>query len=209
MIYISFDIGVKNLALCILQYHNNVLSIIDWRIISLADSKKQIKGIDTISEVLFLELDNIVGSLEENGITMIDKVIIENQPSNLNGIMKTIQLLIFSYFSLLKHWDQKVSEVILINASHKLQNHTYVPSSKNITGHVTKQEKYKLNKTDGIEICKYYIRDCKELQQIFNANKKKDDLADTCIQTISYLRKQGHDIENIVLDAVNLISTCT
>ena len=200
MICISFDIGVKNLALCILRHQDEVLSILDWRIISLAESKKQVKGIDTISEILYLELDNIVGSLEEIGIKQIDKVIIENQPSNLNGIMKTIQLLIFSYFNLLKHWDKTVTDVILINASHKLQNHTYVPASKSITGKIDRREKYKLNKSDSIEICRHYIRDSKELLEIFNANKKKDDLADTCIQTVSYLRKTGNNIEDIVID---------
>lgn len=200
MIYISFDIGVKNLALCILRYENDILSIIDWRIISLADSKKQVKGINGISETLFLELDNIIGSLEEINIKFIDKVIIENQPSNLNGIMKTIQLLIYSYFELLKHWEERVDEVILINASHKLQNHTFIPSSKSITEKISKREKYKLNKSDSIEVCRHYIKDSKELQEIFNANKKKDDLADTCIQTISYLRKLGNNIENVIID---------
>lgn len=200
MIYISFDIGIKNLALCILKHENEVLSILDWRVISLAESKKQVKGIDSISDVLYLELDNIVGSLEQIGYKYIDRVIIENQPSNLNGIMKTIQLLIFSYFNLLKHWDKSVGEVILINATHKLQNHTFIPSSKSITEKIGKREKYKLNKSDSIEICRYYIRDNKELQELFNSNKKKDDLADTCIQTISYLRKAGNNIENIVKD---------
>ncbi len=207
MIYISFDIGVKNLALCILKYENDKLSIIDWRIISLAESKKQVKGIDIISEILYLELDNIIGSLEELNIKHIHKVIIENQPSNLNGIMKTIQLLIFSYFNLLKHWESRVDEVILINASHKLQNHSYIPSSKAIiTNKIDKREKYKLNKADSVEVCKYYIRDSKELQEIFNSNKKKDDLADTCIQTISYLRKAGNNIENITIDDTHLFN---
>lgn len=201
MIYISFDIGIKNLALCILEYDDDVLSILDWRIICLSDSKKSIKGANRISEILYLELDNIIGSLEEIGIHHIDKVIIENQPSNLNGIMKTIQMLIFAYFSLLKHWDQKVDEVILINAVHKLQNHAYTPSSKSITdshNSINKREKYKLNKTDSIEICRHYIQNCTELQDIFNSNKKKDDLADTCIQVVSYLRKSGHDIQAII-----------
>lgn len=206
MIYVSFDIGVKNLALCILNYQNDILSILDWRIISLAESKKQVKGVNSIAEILYLELDNIIGSLEQIDIKFIDKVIIENQPSNLNGIMKTIQLLIFSYFNLLKHWESRVDEVILINASHKLQNHSFIPSSKNITEKIGKREKYKLNKSDSIEVCRHYIKDCKELQEIFNSNKKKDDLADTCIQTISYLRKTGHNIENIVID--NKFITC-
>lgn len=106
MIYISFDIGVKNLASCVLRYEHEQMSIIDWGIIVLAESKKQIKGVDTLSNSLFAELDLIVGNLESISIKDIDYVMIENQPSNLNGIMKTIQYLIFSYFKLLKHWDQ-------------------------------------------------------------------------------------------------------
>ena len=48
MIYISFDIGVKNLALCILRKTDKI-EVLDWRIIALADSKKELKGIDDIS----------------------------------------------------------------------------------------------------------------------------------------------------------------
>jgi hypothetical protein len=207
MIYISFDIGVKNLALCILRHNGNNLSIIDWRIITLADSKKQIKGIDKISEILYYELDNIIGTLQGINENHIHAVIIENQPSNLNGIMKTIQMLIYSYFNLLKHWDKTVSEVILINAIHKLQNHSYTPSSKQETTatKITKQDKYKLNKADSIEICKHYIKDDTDLQPYFNSHKKKDDLSDTCIQTISYLIKQGHDINSVHIDEKHLL----
>ena len=39
-------------------------------------------------------MDIIVGFLKEANINMIDYVLIENQPSNLNGIMKTINYLV-------------------------------------------------------------------------------------------------------------------
>lgn len=196
MIYISFDIGVKNLAMCVLRNTQDSIEIIDWDIITLADKKKQIKSVNSVAEVLFYELDNIVGKLDGIGIKYVDKVIIENQPSNLNGIMKTIQHLIFSYFDLLRHWDKIVGEVILINPTHKLQNHTFVPSSKAVAATATntdkktaKRDKYKHNKLDSIEICKYYIRNDSSLQTFFATHKKKDDLADTCLQTVSYIRK--------------------
>jgi len=212
MIYVSFDIGVKNLALCILRHQDDKVTIVDWRIIALSESKKAFKGMDLISDVVYAELDNIVGSLQELGIEFIDRVIIENQPSNLNGIMKTIQMMIFGYFSLLKHWDQKVGEVILINAVYKLQNHSYVPSSKaDVIAKAGKPEKtnrrdkYKMNKQDSIEICKYYIKDDENLAKLFGSHKKKDDLADTCLQTVSYIRKHGSDVEAVVLDEKNLL----
>jgi hypothetical protein len=202
MIYISFDIGVKNLALCILKQTNNTITIIDWNIITLAENKKQIKGVNKISEVLYYELDNIIGKLQDIDIKYIDKVIIENQPSNLNGIMKTIQFLIYGYFDLLRHWDKVVGEVILINPSLKLQNHTYTPQTF-ANSSTDRREKYKLNKQQSIEICKQYIADDHDLINIFMNHKKKDDLADTCLQTISYIRKNGTDITSIQLDTIH------
>jgi hypothetical protein len=198
MIYISFDIGVKNLAYCILKEKDETINIIDWGIITLAESKKQIKGVDKLSSVLFLELDNLIGKLETLEITYIDYVVIENQPSNLNGIMKTIQYLIYSYFKLLEHWDQKVKEVILINPSLKLQFHEYKPSSSLIVGKLTKQEKYKYNKSDSIEICQNYIKNDEKLHSFFQSYKKKDDLADTCLQVISFILKNQRKVTNVV-----------
>lgn len=210
MIYISFDIGVKNLALCILNHTDDTLSIIDWDVICLADSKKQLKGINNIAEVLFYELDNIIGKLQDIDIQYIDRVIIENQPSNLNGVMKTIQYLIFSYFDLLRHWDKVVGEVILINPSLKLQHHTYVPASKQNSSNekLARRDKYKQNKTDSIEICTYYIRDDERLKTFFSSHKKKDDLSDTCLQTVSYIKKfekSGSKIEKIVSDLKSIV----
>jgi hypothetical protein len=196
MLYISFDIGVKNLALCILNQTDSLIRVIDWRVITLAEKKKDINGLNTISENLFNELDNIVGSIEELKYEKIDYVLIENQPSNLNGIMKSIQLLIFSYFMLLKHWDKVNMNVLLINASLKLQYHTFKPEplikfDSQRTKKELKRDKYRNNKNDGIEITKYYIKDNKILYDYFTKHKKKDDLADTLLQTVSYIKKNN------------------
>lgn len=211
MIYISFDIGIKNLALCILSCNNNIIDIIDWRVITLADKKKSVSGLTLISEILFYELDNIIGSIQELKYDTIDFVLIENQPSNLNGIMKSIQLLIYSYFSLLKHWDKFVSNVILINASLKLQFHDYKPSEFIIDNSKTKKQqkadKYRKNKNDSIEITKFYIKDNNLLNDFFSKHKKKDDLADTLLQTISYIKKNNNEliINNVNISENNLI----
>ena len=205
MIYISFDIGIKNLALCILEYNNNEISIIDWRVITLFDKKKDVNGINSLSDILFLELDNIIGLLKELNHDYIDYVLIENQPSNLNGIMKTVQLLIFSYFSLLNHWDKIVDNVLLINASLKLQNHNYNPDipikiDNTKTKKQQKNDKYRINKYLGIEITKYYIKNNTFLNEYFIKYKKKDDLADTLLQTVSYIKKKF----NVTIESVSL-----
>jgi len=193
MIYVSFDIGVKNLAVCIIK-KTDTLEILDWRIIALASSKKEIKGIEDISERIYIEMDNIIGGLKNMGINMIEYVLIENQPSNLNGIMKTIQHIIYGYFSLIKYWDKEVGSVILVNASLKTKNHKYIinieskdkDEVKNKKGF--RRDKYKINKMLSIELCCEYISDDENLKKIFNENKKKDDLSDACLQAVSYIR---------------------
>jgi hypothetical protein len=205
MIYISFDIGVKNLAVCIIKKDDEtrMLEIIDWRIIVLADSKKEIKGIEDISERIYMAMDNIMGDLKNKDINVIDYVLIENQPSNLNGIMKTIQHIIYGYFSLIKFWDKDINNVLLINASLKTKNHKYVinieggkqEDPKNKKGF--RRDKYKNNKLLSIELCKEYISEDENLKKLFNENKKKDDLSDACLQAISYIRSTTkEDITN-------------
>jgi hypothetical protein len=205
MIYVSFDIGVKNLAVCIIR-RTEILEILDWRIIALASSKKEIKGIDDISERIYIEMDNIIGGLKNMDINMIDYVLIENQPSNLNGIMKTIQHIIYGYFSLIKYWDKEVGNVVLVNASLKTKNHTYVinmeANAAKTAGEVRnkkgfRRDKYKNNKMLSIELCREYISEDEELQKIFGENKKKDDLSDACLQAVSYIRSnEKGDITN-------------
>jgi hypothetical protein len=204
MIYISFDIGIKNLALCILKKTDEEISILDWRIISLADKKKDIKGIDDIAERIYMELDNIIGYLKEREINEIDYVLIENQPSNLNGMMKTIQYIIYCYFSLLKYWDKIIGNVVFVNASLKTKTHEYKPDiqikmdeiqkTKNSKGF--RRDKYKMNKQTSIEICKNYIKDDSYLCEIFDNNKKKDDLCDACLQAVAYIRHNDPDSVN-------------
>lgn len=206
MIYISFDIGVKNLALCILKKTDKI-EIIDWRIITLADTKKEFKCIEDICLRIYNEMDIIIGFLKENDINIINYVLIENQPSNLNGIMKTIQHIIYNYYSLLKHWDGIVENVILVNASLKLKTHDFLPiidkdiddkkNSKNF-----KRSKYILNKKLSIEICENYIKNNQRLLDIFSKNKKKDDLSDSCLQAVSYIRA---NIKNEPLEKYNCL----
>ena len=207
MIYISFDIGIKNLALCILKKTDKI-EVLDWRIIAIAESKKELKGIDDISERVYNEMDIIVGFLKEANINMIDYVLIENQPSNLNGIMKTIQHIIYNYFNLIKHWDKDVDNVVLVNASLKSRTHEYVPDitydesegKKNAKNF--RRSKYVYNKKLSIDICQNYIKDNERLKDIFVNNKKKDDLSDACLQAVSYIRT---NIKNESLDNYNVL----
>ena len=113
--------------------------------------------------------------------------------------MKTIQHIIYGYFSLIKYWDKEVGSVVLVNASLKTKNHKYIiniepkdkPDAKNKKGF--RRDKYKNNKMLSIELCREYISDNEQLKKRFNENKKKDDLSDACLQAISYIRSNTKD----------------
>jgi hypothetical protein len=67
-------------------------------------------------------------------------------------------------------------------------------TAKNIKGF--RNDKYKMNKQTSIEICKNYIKDDETLCDIFDNNKKKDDLCDACLQAVAYIRTNTNEDKN-------------
>jgi hypothetical protein len=51
-----------------------------------------------------------------------------------------------------------------------------------------------MNKQTSIEICRNYIKDDKDLCEIFDNNKKKDDLCDACLQAVAFIRSHTVDM---------------
>jgi hypothetical protein len=92
-----------------------------------------------------------------------------------------------------------------VNAGLKTKTHDFKPeiqvkmdetpkSAKNVKGF--RRDKYKMNKQTSIEICRNYIKDDVALCDIFDNNKKKDDLCDACLQAVAYIRTNTKDIGN-------------
>lgn len=197
---ISFDIGIKNLACCVLKVgdkSNDTAKILMWHIIALAAVKEKIPNVQELSLRLFNELDDIVALLEEKGHSVIDTVLVENQPSKLNGAMKTIQMMIYSYFQLRRHWEGRVSTVHMISAAGKLKDHSYVIDENGVdkTG-------YDLNKWKAIKLAELYIKNDTGLQGIFNSYNKKDDMSDSMLQAIAWLRKSKYMIEHCAYESI-------
>lgn len=191
---ISFDIGIKNLAVCILlaTKGNDTAKILVWKIISLAEKKEKIPNLNELSGRLFSELDEITTSI---GIDHeIDTVLLENQPSRLNGTMKSIQIMIYSYFQMRRHWEGIVKNVHMVSASQKLLNHPYeIPSELLET--MKNKKSYEITKWKSIQITKRYIENNEELKKIFESYKKCDDMGDSCLQCISWLNKKDFGIK--------------
>ena len=221
MIIVSFDIGIKNLAYCILcKNSDNTYNIIEWNIINIScdelcthisskdiccdksatycidgnnfctphsklkynrnKSKKKIKSNNTIYNVgrnLIYKLDNIFQSKH------YDEVIIENQPSLKNPTMKSIQMIVYTYF--LINSNVKVE---MVNARNKLKVYKgpviLTPYTDN------KKNKYKNNKYLAIKYCSFMIKDQnKKYINLYEDSKKKDDLADCYLQAIYWINK--------------------
>ena len=175
---LSIDVGIKNLSFCIFEILEEKINIIDWKNIDISSGFDIKKQRNELLENIPKELDKV------DNVLAVDDIIIENQPCLKNPIMKTIQIIIYSYF-LIKglHSDSSsISKILFYSANNKL---------KFYDGPEIKCElstKYARSKFLGKVYTKYYLKDNKERLEFFNSNKKKDDLADCFLQGLSYIK---------------------
>lgn len=218
---LSWDIGINNLAFCLLEYNceykkNKIENIAndaiihEWMIIDLTNSKKNVP-IDKIAITLYNKLDKLFINYEAisnilrehiqyqdinniicnylTSIMRVDKVLIENQPCLKNPKMKSIQILLYSYFILRglvdkEKNDSKINEIVFVSASGKLK---YCKDAEIDKRYSHLKSKYTKRKKMAIDYCKKYISDNK--LNYFNTHKKKDDLADSYLQALQYFYK--------------------
>jgi len=150
------------------------------------EARKTKPAQDVLMEALFEHLDELVEELDKRNLI----VLIENQPSRINGGMKTIQVWIQTYFALRRHWGESVLSVHLVSPSQKLVGHTHATTGAQGTG-------YKFNKTAAIVLTRAYFAESADSKWFaeFNACKKKDDLADALLHAVAWMRRQGVMVE--------------
>ena len=195
MIILSFDIGVKNLAYCLFYFkseHTPInlkdaeLEIIEWDVIDLNEffsTKKP--SFNERTNVLLIKIHELFSLIE------IDYVLIENQPVLKNPIMKSIQMIIYTYFKHLQLNESKlIKDTLIINASNKIRFALNVLSKEFKEDiEISKDKKsYKDNKQLAITYIKKVLNYKNLLNQLefFNSYSKKDDLADTLLQGLYY-----------------------
>lgn len=172
---LSFDIGIKNLSYCIIDEN---YTIYDWKIIDLC-------GELDIKKDKYKIFENIPIILNKyNLIDDIEIVLLENQPCLKNPTMKTIQIIIYTYFVINGLHNEKslINKILFISAKNKLSFY----NGPNIECKL--KNKYGKTKFLGKEYTKYYLNlnnDMKNLE-FFNQFKKKDDLSDCFLQGMSY-----------------------
>ena len=126
---------------------------------------------------------------EKDNFLNVDLVVIENQPALKNPTMKSIQMILYSYFLIngVTNKDSNIDSIRMINARNKLKAYTGTTIECDI------KDKYKKTKFLGIEYCKQMIDESKQDKQwlkLFSSSKKKDDLADAYLQGIYVLKSK-------------------
>ena len=270
--YLAFDVGIKNLSYCLIDYNKSATSdaekykIIDWNIINLINSvepekkkcayckinavyykldnkcltictkhSKEYKSDELLKitkkivcskpkckkDARFFDKDNnyacgIHSKKMENKTEIFQQkatsipliqlsrsifrelnkyphfldavdIIIENQPVLKNPTMKSIQMVLYSYFISKETNGKKFNNMVLISASNKLKVYNG-PKDEEIEKINKIKSKYTRNKKLAIEHCKKLVTDNKWLD-FFNNFSKKDDLADAYLMCRYYLLK--------------------
>lgn len=139
----------------------------------------------------------------------ITHVIIENQISPIANRMKTLQGMLTQYFIMRGRPDIVIE---FISSSNKLKGFS-TPEDKDKTGakgDANKKSEYKKHKIDGISICRQFLDANPEWEtwktHFHGFASKKDDLADSFLQGIWYLknRKLINYAENLKINSVFL-----
>lgn len=105
----------------------------------------------------------------------IDCVLIENQISKIASTMKTVQGMITQYFVMIN-----IDNIHYVSSYNKLK--MFIESKKNYS--------YKERKDLGIQCAKNEIIETQDAHwiELFNNHKKKDDLADSFLQALWYIK---------------------
>jgi flagellar biosynthesis chaperone FliJ len=170
MFVLSFDIGVKNLAYC---YADDGM-ITKWGTLDIfADN------IYAISSKCMLLLQHNFSDLE------IDVVLLENQPVQKNPKMKSIQMVVYSYFLYQQQIvNRNIRNIIFQSASNKnkfMNNFDVVVRPY--------KSKYTMNKKKAISCTRSILENEENTEWLdfFNSHKKQDDLADSYLQLLHYI----------------------
>lgn len=172
---LSFDVGIVNLSYCFIKHIDHDIEILKWKIIKIPTDIKNI--------ILFLE-NEFKDILHD-----IDLVLIEHQP-NKNPKMRVIETVLTCFFIM-----RDIPNTIQYSAKFKL--------GKKLGATVKGVKNYNQRKKISIEMTKLFLeKKCfyDELK-IFLSSKKKDDLADSFLQCLSYLK---HDFYND--DSIDVIT---
>jgi hypothetical protein len=159
---LSIDVGIKNLAMCLIDENTKV--ILQW----------DVSGVPTEHEDGLFK--SIVWHLDQKPwVLTANTILIERQPDK-NRKMKMVEHLLQAYFVI----KCPKSETILYDAKHKIPD---------VVGPGKAQ--YRKRKQTSIDRCREFIQSPENSHWVteFVHSQKKDDLADTVMQALSFINR--------------------
>ena len=168
-----------------------------------------VKKIPTIDLQIRLigELDKL---LEHFTALCIEEVVIENQPSLKNPKMKSIASTILDYFLIRGFIDNKnglniklvryfcPSNKLLVNKDNTLEVFNKMSNKTNNNS----RTKYKMTKELGIKYTRQLLETDKEQTEYLNLFKKKDDLCDSFLQALYYMKHVRKGSNSIIIKKI-------
>ena len=190
---ISWDIGIINLAYCIMDYQieNDVekINILKWDTIDIREpNHPKKKNVTKISEILVKKVSS------EPELLNVDYVLIENQPCMKNPVMKSIQMILYTLYIMCKNGKYIINDISneiniikqihLISASNKLKVYDGPKIELTCKSSYTRRKKLSILHTQ------YLLKDNEEKLKYLNNHKKKDDLCDTYLQALYFVKNK-------------------
>ena len=160
---LSIDVGIRNLAMCKFDETSNLVT--EWDVSGVPPEHK---------DGLFVSLRKRLD--ERPWVLTSDTILIEKQPDK-NKKMKMVEHFLHAYFVI----RAPNAETIIYDARFKVPD---------VSGPGKAQ--YMKRKKVSIERCRIFIETNENNSHwlpIFDASKKKDDLADTVMQAISFTKR--------------------
>jgi hypothetical protein len=157
MSLLSIDVGIKNLAMCLMD--SRTRRIYQWDVSGVPPQHA-----DGLFKALRTHLRGKPWTMDAH------TVLIEKQPDR-NKTMKGVEHFLHTYFLCCD------KDVIVYDARHKVPD---------ISG--PGRARYIQRKKASIERCRQFLQETQpDWIQVFDKHKKKDDLADTCMQALSFI----------------------
>lgn len=166
---LSFDVGIRNLAYCLVEGEPRSPRVLKWDLLDV-----QAKDLEAMSSKLVGVLHELFAEDD------ISQVLIENQPVMKNPTMKSVQMIIYSFFICSRELGMSsIGRVGLVPASCKNKFCEKVLAEDPDESPAC----YARNKRRAVQATRKLIPEA--WRAYFEAHKKKDDLADAFLQALS------------------------
>ena len=170
---LSIDVGIRNLAMCLMASDGTGL-VHQWDVSGIPPKHE-----DGIFECLKTHLD------DRPWILSATTVLIEKQPDK-NRTMKSVENFLHAYCIIMN----SKAETIIYDARHKIPD---------VAG--PGKAMYRKRKQTSIDRCRALLEEPGNVNahwlSVFNASKKKDDLADTVMQALSYTNRRPEVVKKV------------